>query len=248
MATLRRQNSSTLQEVDEAQARLASATARAGVARARVDQAAAALEAARAAGDVATTTHAFATVTAPFDGVVTETMVDSGDMAVPGVPLLRLERVDGFEAHVRVDEARALTVRVGDRVSVTLESAPAPVDAPVVEISRAVDVDPRTFLVKLALPGQSALRAGTFVRARFQGAARSAVTVPSTALIRQGQVATVFVVEDGVARLRLVRPGAVDDGRVEIVAGLSTGERVVAAPPAGLRDGRPVSALQEGQP
>lgn len=248
MATLRQQNSSTLQEVDEAVARLASASARAGVARARVDQAGAALEAARAAGEVASTTAAFAVVTAPFDGVVTETMVDPGDMAVPGVPLLRLDRAGGFEAHVRVDEARALSVNVGDRVSLTLQSSSAPVEAPVVEISRAVDVDPRTFLIKLALPGQAALRAGTFVRARFQGTVRSAVTVPSTAVTRQGQVATVFVVEDGVARLRLVRPGVVDGPRVEIVAGLEAGERVVAAPPPALRDGRAVSAGQEERP
>ena len=54
----------------------------------RGSQATSAVESARAAGDQATTTESFTTITAPFDGLVTEKMVEPGNMASPGVPLL----------------------------------------------------------------------------------------------------------------------------------------------------------------
>jgi hypothetical protein len=65
--------------------------------------------------------------------------------------------------------------------------------------------------------------------------------VPETAVVRRGQLASVFVVgQDGRARLRMVSVGDAANGRVEIAAGLDAGERVVTVPPAGLVDGAPV--------
>jgi multidrug efflux pump subunit AcrA (membrane-fusion protein) len=67
-----------------------------------------------------------------------------------------------------------------------------------------------------------------------------AVTVPSEAVVRHGQLETVFVVESGTARLRLVRPGRERDGRVEISSGLSGDETVALAAGADLVDGQRV--------
>jgi hypothetical protein len=70
------------------------------------------------------------------------------------------------------------------------------------------------------------------------------VLVPVEAVAPQGQMERVFVVEDGKrAVLRLVRTGARRGGQVEVLAGLAADERVVLAPPAGLRDGQPVEVL-----
>jgi multidrug efflux pump subunit AcrA (membrane-fusion protein) len=49
---------------------------------------------------------------------------------------------------------------------------------------------------------------------------------------------------DGRTALRLVKTGATRNDRVEILAGLDAGERVVVEPPAGLREGQPVEALR----
>ena len=75
------------------------------------------------------------------------------------------------------------------------------------EVARAVDVDQRAFTVKVALPLTVTARTGTFARVFFPGAPRRLLRVPATAVRRHGQVASVFVVQEGVARLRLVQVG-----------------------------------------
>jgi hypothetical protein len=58
--------------------------------------------------------------------------------------------------------------------------------------------------------------------------------------VRRGELAGVFVVEDGVARLRWLRIGRESGGEVEVLAGLDGADAVVADP-AGLVDGRAVT-------
>ncbi|MGE0361416.1 MAG: efflux RND transporter periplasmic adaptor subunit [Vicinamibacterales bacterium] len=236
VAALQAKRSATAQELDDATALLRSATARVAAAAARAAQAASAVESARAAGDQSSTTAAFTTIPAPFDGVVTATMVEAGNMASPGQPLLRLEDTREFRLEVRVDESRIDRLNPGDGVPVFLGARTSPVQGTVAEVSRAVDADARAFLVKIALPDLPGLRSGEFGKARFAGAPRRALTVPASAVVRSGQLTSVFVADDGVARLRFVHLSG-----NEVLAGLTESETVILSPPAGLTDGRLVS-------
>jgi RND family efflux transporter MFP subunit len=236
IAALQARRSATAQELDEVTATLRSAEARVAAAFARSLQAAAALESARAASNQASTIESFTTLTAPFDGVVTGKMVEPGNMASPGMPLLRLEDTREFRLEVRVDESRVGQIRNGDSVPVFLGTAPTPIEGTVVEVSRTVDADARAFLVKIALPDARDLRSGEFGKARFGGTPRRVLTVPSSAIVRRGQLTSVFVVDSGVARARLVN---VSDS--EVLAGLTESEVVILSPPLGFTDGRRVN-------
>ena len=169
IAGLQARRSATAQELDDATATLRSAEARVAGASARALQAASAVESARATGDQASTTESFTRIAAPFDGMVTEKMVDPGNMASPGVPLLRLEDTRGFRLEVRVDESRVGQIRNGDSVPVFLGTGTTSIKGTVVEVSRAVDADARAFLVKIALPDAHGLRSGEFGKARLAG-------------------------------------------------------------------------------
>lgn len=237
IAGLHARRSATPQELDEATAMLRSAEARAAGASARAFQAASAVESARAAGDHASATESFTTITAPFDGVVTEKMVEPGNMASPGTPLLRLEDTREFRLEVRVDESRVAQIRNGDIVPVFLAASTSLIQGTVVEVSRAVDADARAFLVKISLPDVPGLRSGEFGKARFGGTPRRALTVPSSAIVRRGQLTSVFVVDQDRARVRLVSLS-----ESEVMAGLAESELVILSPPAGLTDGRRVKA------
>lgn len=237
---LQQKGSATQAELDEATAALRAAEARAAGAGARAQEAESGLERARAASEAAGTTESFTRIAAPFTGIVTEKLIDPGNMAAPGTPLLRVEDTRGYRLDVRVDESRVGQISIGSPVSVLVDSAAGrdstPVEGTVSEISRAVDADARTFLVKIALPDAPGIRSGMFGRARFALSPRTALTVPEEALVQRGQVTSVFVVDEGVARLRLVRAR----GR-EILAGLTDGETVIVDPPAGLTDGTRVT-------
>lgn len=246
IAQLRERNSATAQELDEAEARLAAAVARLAAADASVEQAIGQLAAARAAADAADIAESYAIIRAPFNGVVTERLVDPGTLALPGMPLLRVDAEGRHRVDVSLDEARAAFVRPGDRVAVLLEDGGNArtdgVEGTVIEVARAVAADQRAFTVKVRLPQGVAPRTGTFARVRFDGERRPALLVPRSAVRQQGQVASVFVVDNGVARIRLVRTGYEGADDVEIVAGLDAGEMVVTAPPPALADGRRVRA------
>ncbi|MEO8681536.1 MAG: efflux RND transporter periplasmic adaptor subunit [Vicinamibacterales bacterium] len=235
IAGLQAKRSATAQELDDATAALSAAEARVAGVNARAQQAESALDGARAASDQASTTESFTSIKAPFDGMVTEKMVEPGNMASPGTPLLRLEDTRGFRLEVRVDESRVGQIQIGDRVPVALDARSASTVGTVVEVSRAVDSDARAFLVKIALPDAPGLRSGLFGKARFTGASKRALTVPPDAIVRRGQVSSVFVVEQGVARVRLVNLNG-----SEVLAGLTESEVVIVSPPVGLRDGRRV--------
>ncbi|HVH28404.1 MAG TPA: efflux RND transporter periplasmic adaptor subunit [Vicinamibacterales bacterium] len=241
IAGLHAKRSATLQELDAATAALRAAEARAAGAAARAQAAISGLESARAASEAADTTETFSSIAAPFDGVVTEKMVEPGNMAAPGTPLMRIEDTRGFRLDVRVDESRIGQIAPGATVSVSLDTGPDGVprveSGNVTEVSRAVDADARAFLVKIALPAHGGLRSGLFGRARFASRARRALTVPADALMRRGQVTSVFVVEKDVARVRLVNVSG-----TEVLAGLSDGEVVIVSAPPTLTDGRRVKA------
>jgi RND family efflux transporter MFP subunit len=247
VAALHARSSATDQERDEAEARLSAATARLAGAAASIESAAAQVASARAAVGAAAATESFATVRAPFDGLVTERLTDPGNLAVPGVPLLRIDADGARHVVVRVDEARVRYVRPGDRVRLEL-TAPdeqagtdAVIEGVVGEVARAVGADERAFTVKVSVPPAVRARTGSFARVVFRGATRRALFVPADAVQRLGQVSSVFVVENGVARLRLIQAGARAPEGIEVLAGLDSGESIVTSPLTRLADGARVA-------
>ena len=91
IAELRAKNSATPHELDQAVSGLRAAESQALGAKAGIAQAEAGAEAARAGLRGASVGASWAAITAPFDGVVTEKMVEPGNMALPGVPLMTVE-------------------------------------------------------------------------------------------------------------------------------------------------------------
>ena len=97
-------------------------------------------------------------------------------------------------------------------------------------------------MVKLDLPASEKLRAGQFGRVRVPVRERPALLVAESAVVRRGQIESVFVVEEGKARLRLVKSGRQMNGKIEILSGLSGGESVVVRDAHLLTDGVSVEA------
>lgn len=243
IAELRAKNSATPHELDQAVSGLRAAESQALGAKAAIAQAQAGAEAARAGLRGASVAASWAAITAPFDGVVTEKMVEPGNMASPGVPLMTLEDTRGFRLEVRVDESRLGTIDQAKPVDVRLDvpSEGAALSGRIDEVARAASPGTHAYLLKIALPDDARLRSGMFGRARFAGPGRRSLVVPESALVRRGQLTSVFVVgADNRARLRMVSVAPASAGLVEVSAGLDAGESVVVSPPPALVDGTPV--------
>jgi RND family efflux transporter MFP subunit len=241
IASLQSRGSATLQELDEATAALAGAQARLEAATARLSAATSGAASARSASEAAGITAAYGQVAAPFAGLITEKLVDQGNLVVPGTPLVRLEDTSRFTLDVRVDAGRAESAHVGQALSVEIDGMAA-LEGTVTEVARSVDADSRALLVRIGLPPDPAVRSGLFGRARFPQRLRTALRVPEAAVRRSGQIASVFVLDDSRARLRLIRVGPSADGSAEVLSGLTAGERVILDPPEGLVDGSAVTS------
>jgi hypothetical protein len=136
----------------------------------------------------------------------------------------------------RIRPGAAFPVRVGDRVD--------PIRATVVEVSPVSDPVSRSFRVKFDLPAGEGLRSGQFGRVFVPTGGESVFHVPTSAVLRRGQLEYVQIVADGVVRLRLVRTGRVAGGRVELVAGIRPGERVAAVADGQWADGQSVEGAR----
>jgi len=179
-------------------------------------------------------------IKAPFSGTVTDKLVEVGDLAAPGVPLLKLENDTALEVVIPVPEVQSQRLTLASRLPLSVPAAGLELEAQVREISPTVDPASRTTQIKLLLPDAPGLRSGQFARVALLDSPSTTLLIQRTALRQSGQMKQVFVVEEGQARMRLVRTGAESDDRIEILSGLRVGDRVVLDPPATLRDGQPL--------
>jgi RND family efflux transporter MFP subunit len=243
--TLAAQESVSRQEFDDVKARFRQAQA--GLSQSedvlkaavqRVGQAEAALAYARVSATDAV-------VRAPFDGIVTAKMVDVGDLAAPGRPLFGLEKDGSHRVDIRLPEAYVDAVRPGQRASVHIEAAGQPRIQGVVDIiAPAADPDSRSFLVKVRIPSRGSLRSGMFARVEVVIGESRLMAIPSSAVVRQGQLTGLFLVTaENLARFRLIRTGRnVGNDQVEVLSGLPDGTRFVLNPSPELMDGSRVEA------
>jgi RND family efflux transporter MFP subunit len=248
MEQLREKNSATPQELDRTTAELEMAEAGARAAGARLAEASASVSAAQAAARAAEVAASFSLIAAPFDGLVTNRLMEPGNMASPGMPLLTIETTDAFRLEVQVDAARARFVNIGDTAAIEIgaQGGAETIAGRVVEVARAIDPASHTFIVKIQLPAGFAARSGTFGRARFESGKRQTLAVPASAIVRRGQLSLVFVVDGGRrARMRAITSGERRDDLIEVLAGIQPGESAIVNPAASLVDGAEVRVSGE---
>ena len=179
----------------------------------------------------------YTTITAPFDGVITRRLVNEGDLASAGMPMLEMENPALQRVEVEVPDGLA-TAPVGARTPIRINDLA--LEGRVAEVSPALDPVSRTYLAKIDLPAGATVRSGQFARVSWPAGEGRALVVPASAVSTFGQMERVFVVADGHAAMRLVKTGARHGDRIEILSGLAAGETIVTTNTATLRDGQPV--------
>jgi RND family efflux transporter MFP subunit len=232
------------QEFDESQARLRSAEATLEMAASKRRQIGARHSQAEAEIAAARVALGYATLTAPFAALVTERKADPGSLAMPGAPLLTLERDGNPRLEASIDESRLGLVRVGESVGVEIDGLNRTITGRVAEVVPSVDAATRSFAVKIDLPALPGLRSGMFGRASFAARKREALLIPQSAVLERGQIRSVYVVEGDTARLRFVTLGEARDDQREVLSGLTAGERIIVTPAPLIADGARV-ALRE---
>lgn len=222
---LQSQKSVSPQEMDEV-------SRRAQAAAAQVQALHAQAQAAQAQEASARTMLGYTRIRAPFSGVITARMVDPGALASPGVPLLQVDSAGPLELQTTVDESIIMNVRKGMSISVTADGAPGTVARGTVsEIVPAADPASHSFLVKITLPHSPMLRAGMYASAAIPTGSHQAILVPRSAVLLRGSLNCAYVLDsNGIAQLRYITLGPVQGSMVEVLSGISAGEKLVDDP------------------
>ena len=199
------------------------------------------------------------TVRAPYAGVVSEVLVQLGDMAMPGRALVTLYDPGALRVTAAVPQsalgAPGTSPLSAETVRIELPGLPGAQQWPAaarVQLLPTVDAATHTQQLRADLPasaagvaGMTGAAPGMFARVWLPAAGQGAstaqgqaqrVTVPLSAIVRRAEMTGLYVQDEaGRPLLRQVRLGRVDGDRVEVLTGVAPGDRVVLNPQAATR-------------
>ncbi|RJR21190.1 MAG: efflux RND transporter periplasmic adaptor subunit [Nitrospiraceae bacterium] len=170
----------------------------------------------------------YSIIKSPLDGTVAEKRIEAGNMAVPGAPLILVES-PSYRVETPVDETLLPLIETGASVAVSIDAINMDTTGRVTEIVRQTDPLTRTFMVKISINDTSkSLQGGFYAKVTFPLGKKTALSVPEGAIVTKGELKGVYTVnQQGIITLRLVKTGKQHDGMVEILTGLSSGERII---------------------
>jgi RND family efflux transporter MFP subunit len=208
------------------------------IARASRDSALAARDAAKAAVQQAAQSVEYTVVRAPYAGIVSARRVEPGEAVVPGQALFGVYAPGALRVAVQVPLSVASSLRESLRASLT-DASGKTVDAGPVTVYPSADAQSHSVTVRVALTAKAGISAepGATLKVQFPGLRDGAVmhAVPAGAIVQRGEVSAVYVMAGDSVSLRQLRLGDRHDASVDVIAGLSPGDKVVLDPVAAVQ-------------
>lgn len=189
----------------------------------------------------------YASIRAPYSGVITSKFVQEGDMANPGMPLLSMESPSQWKVIARIPEADIANINLNDKVKVYFKAAKKDFDGQIIEINPSTTNTGNQYEAKIlvTIPEgcTTKLYSGMYATVLFEHGLQKLILVPQESLIHRGQLVGLYAVsQSGNALLRWVKIGKSFGENIEILSGLSDGEKYVESSDSKLFDGAFVSS------
>lgn len=191
-------------------------------------------------------------VRAPFDGIVAARVVSAGNTVQVGMELLKVLDVSTmrFEGMVAADEVGK--IKPGAKVSFRVNGYPdREFDGTVQRINPLANEATRQVQVLVTLPpADVTFVAGLYAEGRVEVQSRPAILVPESAVVREGDMAHVWLIKQGVLQNTPVTLGESDArlGRYEVSTGIAAGDQLLRQPLGALKDGRAVQVADTAGP
>jgi RND family efflux transporter MFP subunit len=204
-------------------------------------------------------------VRSPFSGVVVSKDAQPGEIVSPmsagggftRTGIATIVDMDSREIEVDVNESFINRVKAGQKTEAVLDAYPDwTVPSHVINIVPTADRQKATVRVRIAFDVlEPRILPDMGVKVSFldnaqpaTGAtpARSAVRIPSSSVVKDGETSYVWRVSEERVERVAVSVGAERDGQIDVLSGINAGEIVVSKPVEGLADGAPVKARKDG--
>jgi RND family efflux transporter MFP subunit len=174
-----------------------------------------------------------ALITAPFSGVIDAVFIKNGSMAAPGAPLMQLVNTSLLKASAKVPDSYVSFIKQGEKVLVNFPDLNKEMEASISYVGRIVDPLSRTFKIEVKLPaGDPGLKPNLLAMVRINDKSLKDAIVIDENIIQpteNGKILYVAGNESGkqTAEQRTVTTGLSYNGRVEILSGLSKGDKLI---------------------
>jgi HlyD family secretion protein len=166
----------------------------------------------------------YTVIKATDDGEVLKKMVEPGDIALPGKPLIIMRTSSSLRLEAHVREGLISKIVPGSSLDVEIKTLNRKVSAIIDEIEPYADPATRTFIVKAVLPNIKGLYPGMYGKLLIPAAEEDVVTIPVKTVKIVGQLQLVSVQENGKWKTRYIKTGAIRGDRVEVLSGLNGNE------------------------
>ncbi len=186
-------------------------------------------------------------VQAPFEGIVTQRLVDAGENVAVGTPLFRIADFTPLLARVHVPSKEFRRLEQNQSVRLTLDSTQQELSGSITLVSPIIDPTSGTIKLTIEIPSYPAgTRPGDFAEVSIVTELRENVTlVPSVAVVTDKGEDTVYVVLDDTAERRVVELGFTDGQHSQVLSGVAVGDQVVVKGQRSLKNGSPVKVLED---
>ena len=208
-----------------------------------LDTAEATLASARAAVAQLKANLAKKRITAPFAGRLGIVHVYPGQFLAKGDAIVVLESTDPIHLDFSLPQQDLARISAGQPVRLHVDAYPGrSFEGRITAISPRVDDATRNLDVRATLPNpEDALRPGMYARAEVVlPASEQSLVIPATAVVYNPYGETVYVIENGVAHQRFIKTGATRGDLTQVREGLKAGDQIVTSGQVKLRNGSAV--------
>ncbi len=240
------ESEATLLEAQQQLERTRDLVTRGNASRATLDSRIAAVEEARSRVAAAKSRIQDRIVRAPFSGILGLRMVSLGALVSPGTPITTLDDISPIKLDFAIPEQFLSALGKGQVVIAKAAAYPElDFNGEVTTVSSRVDPVTRAVTVRAEIPNEDGyLRPGMLMTVNVINREREAIAVPEEAIIPVGREQFVFIITDeNVAERRKITIGLRRPGIVEVLSGVTPGEKVVVAGMLRLRPGTPVRIM-----
>src|SRR5215472_5624627 len=225
------------QELDDAQAKDLESEAQVSSAKAALSAAQQELAVAQANQKQVAALSGYTRITAPFAGVITTRYADTGALVAAGtssstqaMPVVRLAQVSVLRLVLPVPESLASQIHLKDPVKVYVQALNQQIEGRVSRFADSLDLQTRTMQTEIDCENRDGrLIPGMYTESEISlNQEPNALTLPLEGVVRNGDDATVLAVNSqNVLDECHIKLGLEDNARVEVLSGLSEGDRVV---------------------
>lgn len=177
---------------------------------------------------------AYTNLRAPFSGTIIQKNVDAGSMASPGMPLLTMEQIGGYQVSASVSEGDIANIKVNAEATVLIKSSGRAIRGKVSEISPSSQFSGGQYSIKVNIPDaeRTGLYSGMYVSVSIQTPGKASesnkLLIPASAVIYRDQLTGLYTItENQTALLRWVKLGKMQGDQAEILSGLRKDEQFI---------------------